>query len=70
MDQEFSNYKDHLLNLSKNELINKKNHLETEILNLNYKVQIIHEVLNSLDKPKNVELGVSSVDTEEVVKFR
>lgn len=69
MDQEFSNYKIFLLELSNDELIDKKNLLETEISNLAYKIELINELLNS-SKPKNVEFGVSSVESEEVVKFR
>lgn len=68
MDQEFSNFKQSLEYMNLTELTFNEFKLIEEINYLNYKLEAVKEKLDSF-KPKNVELGVSSVESEEVVKY-
>ena len=68
MDQEFSNFKQSLEYMNLTELTFNEFKLIEEITFLNSKLEAVKEKLDSF-KPKNVELGVSSVESEEVVKY-
>ena len=70
MDQEFLNFKKSLEYMDSTELHIEKSTLNETILKYNMKLKAVEEQILLISKSKNVELGVSSVESEEVVKFR
>ena len=70
MDQEFLNFKKSLEYMDSTELHIEKSTLNETILKYNMKLKAVEEQILLVSKSKNVELGVSSVESEEVVKFR
>lgn len=73
MVQGFSNYNMNYNSLSLEELLKIKKDLSLNLQIIEDKLYEINKTIEDkqkIEKPQPIELGVNSIDSEEVVKFR